>query len=262
MDEGREAMSAQATNANAGAVGAERSGEEMRGTGQRIGVWTVIGAFAVYLVAQVVIILALLAATGAFGTQEEVEGALESPGVVLAGVASAGGAALAGAALAAAIGRRGFRALGVRRVSGRWLLVGLGLGLGAMLVNRVVVLLYVWATGDASNPQAGFAETADGTLLQFALMVLLGGLLVPFAEELLFRGVLYGWLRRWGVVAATAVSAVVFGLFHLAPVLLVPTVLIGVVNALLYERSGSIWPAVVAHAANNIVLFAIARALL
>ena len=57
-------------------------------------------------------------------------------------------------------------------------------------------------------------------------------------------------------------SAVVFGLFHLAPVLLVPTVLIGVVNALLYERSGSIWPAVVAHAANNIVLFAIARALL
>ena len=252
-------MSAQATNV---AKGAGRPNEGEREPRRGIGVWTVLGAFAVYVVAQVVVTVAVLAATGALGAQDEIEAALASPGVVLVGVASAGGAALAGAALAAAIKRRGFRALGLRRVSGRWLVVGLGAGLGAMLVNRLLVLLYFWATGDATNPQAGLAETADGTLPQFALMLLLGGLLVPFAEELLFRGVLYGWLRRWGVVVATAASAVVFGVFHLAPVLLVPTVLVGVVNAVLYERSGSIWPAVAAHAANNVVLFALARALL
>jgi membrane protease YdiL (CAAX protease family) len=255
-------MGVRVTNATVGVVGKDGSGKEERDPRGRIGVWTVIAAFAVYLLVQTVGILAVLAATGAFDDRGGIEAALEGPGVVLAGVASTGVAAMAGAALAAAVGGRGFRALGLRRASLRWLLVGLGVGIGAMLVNRVVVLLYVWATGDASNPQAGFAETADGTLAQFALMVLLGGLFVPFAEELLFRGVLYGWLRRWGVVVATAASAVVFGLFHLAPVLLIPTILIGAVNAVLYERSGSIWPAVAAHAANNVVLFMIARALL
>lgn len=252
-------MSVQVTSVS---TGGGRPNKEARNPQKGIGVWTVLGAFVVYLAVQVIVIVAILTATGAFGTQDEIEAALESPGVVLVVVASAGGAALAGAALAAAIGGRGFRALGLRRASGRWLLVGIGVGLGAMLVNRLVVLLYFWATGDATNPQAGLAETADATLLQFALMMLLGGLLVPFAEELLFRGVLYGWLRRWGVVVATAASAVVFGLFHLAPVLIITAALIGVVNAVLYERSGSIWPAVAAHAANNMVLFALARALL
>ena len=171
-------------------------------------------------------------------------------------------AALAGGGLTAAIGRRGFRALGLRSVSGRWLLVGLGAGLAVMLANRVVVLLYVWATGDASNPQAGMAGTADGTPLQFALIVALGGLFVPFAEEVLFRGVLYGWLRRWGVVLATLVSAAVFGIAHFAPVIMIPAALMGVVNAVLYERSGSLWPAVAAHAVNNVIAFVIARALL
>jgi membrane protease YdiL (CAAX protease family) len=152
--------------------------------------------------------------------------------------------------------------LGLRGVSGRWLLVGLGVGLVGWLINRGVVLLYFWAVGEFANPQEGLAETSNGTVLQFALMVLLGGLFVPFAEELLFRGVLYGWLRRWGVVLATVVSAVVFGLFHIAPVLIIAAVVIGILNAILYERSGSLWPAVVAHAVNNVLIFTLARALL
>ena len=135
-----------------------------------------------------------------------------------------------------------------------------GVGLLAWLVNRGVVVFYVWITGDASNPQAGMAETATGgSVGQFALLVLLGGLIAPFGEELLFRGTLYAWLRRWGVVLATVVSAGVFGLFHGVNVVLPAAVVLGVLCALLYEKSGSIWPAVAAHAVNNTLIFVLAR---
>lgn len=250
-------MSTQARSA-VGVGGSGRRGSE------RIGGWSVLAAFAAYLIVQV----ALFGATGfvlagqGYETPEEFQAAFESPGVVLFSVAIAGSAALAGGGLAAVIGRRGFGALGLRGVSGRWVLFGVGVGLLGWLVNRGVVLLYFWVTGDASNPQEGLAGTSNGTALQFALVVVLGGLFVPFAEELLFRGVLYGWLRRWGVVLATVVSALVFGLFHVAPLIVIGAAVIGALNAVLYEKSGSIWPAVVAHAANNVLLFAIARAVL
>jgi membrane protease YdiL (CAAX protease family) len=65
-----------------------------------------------------------------------------------------------------------------------------------------------------------------------------------------------------GVVLATVVSAVVFGLFHGAPVLIAAAAVLGVLNAILYEKSGSLWPAVAAHAANNTLLFVLARVLL
>ena len=46
-------------------------------------------------------------------------------------------------------------------------------------------------------------------------MVLIGGLLAPLAEEIIFRGLLYGWLRRfWRVIPAAVVSALVFGAVH------------------------------------------------
>ena len=51
-------------------------------------------------------------------------------------------------------------------------------------------------------------------LLEILPLLVTVGLLVPLAEEVIFRGVLYSWLRRWGVALAVVVSALVFGLFH------------------------------------------------
>ncbi len=73
-------------------------------------------------------------------------------------------------------------------------------------------------------------------------MVVFGGLAVPFAEELFFRGVVYTALRRYGSVLATLGSAALFGIAHGVSVLLLVAFLFGVVNAVLMERSGSISP--------------------
>ncbi|HEX2741844.1 MAG TPA: type II CAAX endopeptidase family protein [Rubrobacter sp.] len=172
-----------------------------------------------------------------------------------AAIASVGGVLVARRHLSAA-------SVGLRRVNARWLLIGAGLGLLGWFLTRGVVLAYFWVTGDTSNPQAGLVNAAQGTPLQFALTLLVAGLAVPFGEELLFRGVLYTWLRRWGVVVAMVVSALIFGLNHGINVVFPATAILGLLLALAYERSGSIWPGVVGHILYNLLVFSAARLLL
>lgn len=172
-----------------------------------------------------------------------------------AAIASVGGVLVARRHLSAA-------SVGLRRVNARWLLIGACLGLLGWFLTRGVVLAYFWVTGDTSNPQAGLVNAAQGTHVQFALTLLVAGLVVPFGEELLFRGVLYTWLRRWGVVVAMVVSALIFGLNHGINVVFPATAILGLLLALAYERSGSIWPGVVGHVLYNLLVFSAARLLL
>ena len=73
----------------------------------------------------------------------------------------------------------------------------------------------------------------------------------PVAEEVLFRGVLFGWLSRWGAVVATTVSAVLFGIVHGELVVGLFATLSGVALGVLRTRSRSIWPGTTAHATIN-----------
>lgn len=83
--------------------------------------------------------------------------------------------------------------------------------------------------------------------------------IVPVVEEAVFRGVLLsGLLRRLQVAWAVVCSALVFGLVHLPDFKFawypVPTlVLFGLLLAWLRLRSGSLWPAITAHATLNAV---------
>jgi len=178
----------------------------------------------------------------------------------LGSVAIAGVAAAVAALPFAGSARRA--ALGLVPASGRWLAIGAAAGLTGMLVNRGVIWLYMTITGDTSNPQEALAAVAtDGSLGAFLLLVALGAVLVPVGEELLFRGLLQGWLRRFGTAVAVGVAAVVFGVAHGFNVVLPAAVVLGVLLGVVRERSGSIWPAVVGHAVNNGVLFVIGRLL-
>lgn len=85
------------------------------------------------------------------------------------------------------------------------------------------------------------------------LMLFLAAVIVAaVCEELLFRGLLLQLLRRRsGWPSAIVWSAVLFALYHLNPVVLLPVGLVGIYLAVLVWRSGSLYPAIVAHALNN-----------
>lgn len=86
------------------------------------------------------------------------------------------------------------------------------------------------------------------------LELLGSGLITPVLEELLHRGVVYGRLRRnVGLWPAVLVSALIFAVLHFNIVQFVYTFLLGIVLALFVEKSGRLYPAVIAHMAANIL---------
>ncbi|GAA4908291.1 hypothetical protein EV188_101980 [Actinomycetospora succinea] len=185
-----------------------------------------------------------------------------SASLAVASIGVSGCAALGAAALAVVVRVRSWPAIGARATTRRWLLAGLGAGVVAFLVNRVIVIGYVLLSGDTSNPQAAFLPGITGDLPTFALMMLLGAVVVPVGEELLFRGVVTTALGRYGAWVAVLGSSLVFALAHGLSVVLPAAFVLGVLNALLLRRSGSVWPGVVAHGVNNALVFGLAALVL
>ncbi|MBM6405711.1 CPBP family intramembrane metalloprotease [Phycicoccus sp. CSK15P-2] len=212
-------------------------------------------------------------------------------GVVLAAAAASAAVALAGAsgtswasdrdrlapvviavvygavvvALLAVLGRTAQqreRWLGLRRTSPRRLTAGLCIWAGAYVVAAPCYLLLTpLGTSPADAVRLLGSVGADngrlGTASAGAAAVILVRVLVlsPVAEELLFRGALYAWLRRrlparWTIL----VTGVGFGLMHGTATFLPLAVLVGLAAGAIRERTASTWVPMAAHAAQNIVV--------
>lgn len=84
------------------------------------------------------------------------------------------------------------------------------------------------------------------------LLLLAGVVVAPLVEELFFRGFVFAGLRlRYGWPKAAAISSALFALFHLQPLAILPLFLLGYLFAFLYQRSRSLWPAVLMHMLMN-----------
>jgi len=76
----------------------------------------------------------------------------------------------------------------------------------------------------------------------------------PFAEEYLFRGLVYRALdREWGGWRAVVGSAAFFAIYH-PPLSWLPVGLLGVANALIFKKTGRLAPAVALHMIYNLVV--------
>ena len=85
-----------------------------------------------------------------------------------------------------------------------------------------------------------------------ALMLVSVALVVPFAEELFFRGALFTALLPSGpAFVATWTTSIAFVLAHQEPRNWAPLLVVALVLAELRRRGGSIWPGVALHAAFN-----------
>lgn len=92
-------------------------------------------------------------------------------------------------------------------------LVWLGCLLGEITVGTVVLLVGIPTASNTTGLQSG-----DGDATYVATIVVLTVVVAPFAEEIVFRGlVLRGLLGRVGPVSAVLLQAVLFGLAHVDP---------------------------------------------
>ncbi len=106
------------------------------------------------------------------------------------------------------------------------------------------------------NPLTFFyLPTADFSN-KMILLYLTGGLVAPVAEEILFRGVVYGFFRRWGIIVGVTISTSIFALFHIESGMLPITQTIGgIVFCLAYEKEKSLLAPMTIHITGNLALF-------
>jgi membrane protease YdiL (CAAX protease family) len=98
--------------------------------------------------------------------------------------------------------------------------------------------------------QKNIAEDFGAWPLQVLLIVVAA----PISEEICFRGMLFGGLRRsLPRIPAALVAGLVFGTLHATTgvAAVPPLIVFGLVLCLLYEGTGSIVPGIMLHAVNN-----------
>jgi membrane protease YdiL (CAAX protease family) len=83
------------------------------------------------------------------------------------------------------------------------------------------------------------------------IMYMTTALAPAFAEEFLFRGVIYGNLRPFGKTQAILISSVLFALMHQNIGQFFYTFVGGVAMAIMYELTGNIWCSILYHMFNN-----------
>jgi len=143
----------------------------------------------------------------------------------------------------APLGRAAIPALGLRGANWKYLVFG---ALGTMALSVAV--------SQVGPEPEGMKQVLEivRDLHQLALSLLLLAVLAPLVEELVFRGLLYGWLvGRWGKTVAWIVSSLAFAAAHTEPAHIVLVFPLGLLFGWLRQRTDSLLPSLVAHIANN-----------
>jgi len=145
-----------------------------------------------------------------------------------------------------------------------WALIAYGLYFLVYLVVVVGLSQFVPAVDLQQEQQIGFENAYLTRELVMAFLILV--VLVPIAEEIMFRGFLFGSLRaKYAFWPAAIVTGVLFGAAHLqfesnAPLLwiaAIDTFILSCFLCYLREQLGSIWAPIGLHAIKNGVAFSI-----
>lgn len=121
--------------------------------------------------------------------------------------------------------------------------------LGGAQIGGVLAGLVGQATG--STQEIALPESTMAHVLAFLVMCVVA----PVMEELLFRGLMQGLLRPYGLWLAIVGQAVPFALLHGSAAAFVFALLAGLFFGWLAERSDSILPGMLLHFVNNTMAF-------
>lgn len=152
------------------------------------------------------------------------------------------------------------RALGFRRLTAKNAFIGIGVGLGGLVVAGIISTALTSLIEHVTNrpveaPQQIPLQQSPGALV-LALVGVSVIVLAPLAEEAFFRGFLFRGLRRWLRPGwAIVLSAAIFGVAHLIPLIMLPIFGLGILLASIVEARGSLFPSIFAHATFNAIGF-------
>jgi len=125
------------------------------------------------------------------------------------------------------------------------ILAGLAMITAAAYVNSWFCTLIGYEIPPEMIAPQGYDDPAT------VIMYMTTALAPAFAEEFLFRGVIYGNLRPFGKTQAILISSILFALMHQNVGQFFYTFVGGIAMALMYELTGTLWCSILFHLFNN-----------
>lgn len=124
---------------------------------------------------------------------------------------------------------------------------------GQLMALMIVNVILQAIIGSFENPQTEALTDPSGfSWLNFAFVFTVGAIIAPIVEEMIFRGLLYQWLRaHTSAVVAIVVSGAIFSVVHVYPVILLPLFAVGVILAAVFEWTKSLWITIMLHFFQN-----------
>lgn len=121
-----------------------------------------------------------------------------------------------------------------------------------IITSLVFAVLYTVG----QNPLTLIETRLPSNHSEIILFFLIGGFIAPITEEIFFRGILYGFFRRWGVLVALILSTLLFMLVHpIGSRIPLPQVVGGIVFAVSYEMTRSLLTPITIHILGNTAIF-------
>ncbi|HAT4233193.1 TPA: CPBP family intramembrane metalloprotease [Clostridium perfringens] len=123
------------------------------------------------------------------------------------------------------------------------------LGIGA-------TILLLFLSGILTKLIPSYKEVANqlATSRASVLQLIITIVLIPIYEEIFYRGIIFGYLRKnFNIIVAIVVQALVFGVMHLNLVQGIYTFILGIVLALVYMYSESILGNITVHIIFNLL---------
>lgn len=152
------------------------------------------------------------------------------------------------------------KALGITRFNAGVVALTVIVGIIAAYASLIILTL----SGYESVMHSIFGKTPDQAAVQAfkdakspamtALLVITAVIIAPIGEEIIFRTFLYTATKKFtGMIFAVITSSLLFSVVHGSAAAFFPLFIVGVILALAYEISGSIWASILIHALFNLI---------
>lgn len=122
-----------------------------------------------------------------------------------------------------------------------------------LMVGSVIIVALTSLIGNSWENSKTAAIQQNTTYITVLIAFISAAIISPIYEEIFYRGFLYRWLRtRIGFIGALFLSSTIFTIIHIPTYNVMPVNFFsGIIFALAYERTHSIWPSIMIHGLTN-----------
>lgn len=138
--------------------------------------------------------------------------------------------------------------------------VSLKNGILCALISIIAVFGFVNLVGvfDQLFAWLGISSTSvnvpNNTFGWFLFNVVFLAIIPAILEEFIFRGIVFNGLKKRGVWFASLISALMFAMVHLSISQFVYPIIMGIVFALVFNKTGSLIYSIIVHLCNNFIV--------